>query len=78
MPATSHNNSASAKPSSGDQTIAATVFSVPHQTTALNPALAAPAPINPPIRACELDEGIAPHQVSRFQTMAPISAPKMT
>ena len=34
--------------------------------------------MSPPIRACELDEGIAPHQVSKFHTMAPISAPKMT
>ena len=58
--------------------MAATVFSVPHHTTALKPAFAAPAPMRPPIRACELDEGIAPHQVSRFHTMAPISAPKMT
>src|SRR6476469_6498782 len=58
--------------------MAATVLSVPHHTTALKPAFAAPAPMRPPISACELDEGLAPHQVNRFHTMAPINAPKMT
>ena len=66
-PTTSHSNNARAKPSNGDQTIAAIVFRVPPQTTALKPALAEPAPIRPPIRACELDDAIAPHQVSKFQ-----------
>ena len=51
---------------------------MPGQTTALMPLLAVPAPTSPPIRACELDDGMAPHQVIRFQPMAPISAPKMT
>jgi hypothetical protein len=37
--------------------MAATVFSVPHHTTALKPAFAAPAPMRPPISACELEEG---------------------
>jgi hypothetical protein len=29
--------------------------------------LAVPAPRRPPIRACELEEGIPPHHVMRFQ-----------
>jgi hypothetical protein len=40
--------------------------------------LAVPAPTKPPISACELDDGIAAHQVMRFQEIAPISAPKIT
>jgi len=51
---------------------------MPGHTTALRPLLAVPAPTRPPIRACELDDGMAPHQVNRFQVMAPIKAPKMT
>ena len=37
-----------------------------------------PAPTSPPIRACELLEGMPSRQVMTFQTMAPISAPKIT
>ena len=54
------------------------VLRTPAHTTAAPPALAMPAPSRPPISACELDEGMPPHQVIRFQAMAPISAPKMT
>ena len=36
------------------------------------------APSRPPIRACELDDGIPKYQVIRFQLIAPISAPKIT
>ncbi len=50
----------------------------PGQTIEARPALVTPAPTRPPISACELDEGMPPHQVARFQAMAPISAPKMT
>lgn len=46
--------------------------------TAPMPALAMPAPTSPPIRACEDEEGIAAHQVSRFQPIAPISAEKIS
>ena len=45
---------------------------------ALSPALAMPAPTRPPISACELLDGMPSHQVTRFQTIAPISAPKIT
>ena len=58
--------------------MAAPVFSTPAQTTATPPALATPAPIKPPISACELLDGMPPHQVIRFQAIAPISAPKIT
>ena len=50
----------------------------PFHTTALNPALAMPAPSSPPTSACELDDGMPAHQVTRFQMMAPTSAPKIT
>ena len=72
------STSASRKPTSGDSTIASNVFVKPVQTAADNPALAMPAPTRPPIRACELDDGIPRPQVIRFQAMAPISAPKIT
>ena len=58
--------------------MAPTVFSTPDQTMALVPPFAVPAPIKPPIKACELDDGIPPHHVTRFHVMAPMSAPKMT
>jgi len=37
-----------------------------------------PAPTSPPISACELLDGMPPHQVMTFQAIAPTSAPKMT
>ena len=58
--------------------MAAIVSSVPFQTMALMPALATPAPSRPPIRACELLEGIAASQVMMFQTIALLNAPKMS
>lgn len=62
----------------GDMKMAPTVFSTPLMTTAPLPALAMPAPNRPPIRACELDDGIPNIQVMTFQRMAPIRAPKIT
>src|SRR5262245_32864244 len=70
--------SARKNPVSGDSTIADAVLIAPAHTTATPPALATPAPIRPPISACELDDGIPPHQVIRFHAIAPIKAPKMT
>ena len=69
---------ASRKPTSGDSTIAATVFDRPVQTAAETPALAMPPPTRPPISACELEEGMPSPQVTRFQTIAPIRAAKIT
>ena len=72
------STSASRNPTSGDSTIASNVFDRPLQTAAEIPALAIPPPTSPPIRACELLDGIPNPQVIRFQTMAPISAAKIT
>ncbi len=57
---------------------AARVFDSPPQTAADNPALAMPPPTNPPISACELEDGMPSAQVTRFQTIAPIRAAKIT
>ena len=56
----------------------ATVLDTPAHTTAAEPALAMPAPTSPPISACELDDGMPSRLVMICQTMAPVSAPKMT
>ena len=69
---------ASTKPTTGDSTIAASVFDSPLHTAADRPALAMPAPTSPPINAWELDEGMPSAQVIRFHTIAPISAAKIT
>jgi len=50
----------------------------PLQTAAESPALAMPPPTNPPISACEEDDGMPNPQVIRFQTMAPTRAAKIT
>src|SRR4051812_29501616 len=47
-------------------------------TPPIAPALAIPAPANPPISVCEELEGIPFHQVSRFQMMEAISPEKTT
>src|SRR6185312_5869185 len=70
--------SASTNPTSGDSTIASSAFDRPPQTAAERPALATPPPSNPPISACELLDGIPSAHVTRFQTMAPTNAAKIT
>ncbi len=72
------STSASRNPTSGDSTIASNVFDRPLQTAAEIPALAIPPPTSPPIKACELEEGIPNPHVIRFQTMAPTNAAKIT
>ena len=69
---------ASRNPTRGDSTIATIVFVNPLQTAAESPAFAIPPPTNPPISACELEDGIPSPHVIRFQTMAPIRAAKIT
>src|ERR1700674_4711450 len=69
---------ASTKPSSGESTMAAAVFDSPPQTTTPTPALAMPARSRRPISACELLDGMPKNHVTRFQTMAPVSAPNTT
>src|SRR5690348_8049238 len=65
-------------PISGERTIAKLVLPIPPHTTALKPALAMPAPMSPPIRACELEAGMPIDHVMTSQAMAPTSAPKIT
>ena len=65
-------------PNSGESTMNAPVVINPGHTIELRPALTRPAPTKPPIRACELLDGMPAHQVSKFQKIAPISAPKIT
>src|ERR1700732_2495463 len=72
------STSASKNPTKGDSTIASKVLDKPLQTAAETPAFAIPPPTNPPIKACELEDGIPKPHVIRFQTMAPISAAKIT
>jgi hypothetical protein len=45
---------------------------------AMPPAFAVPAPSRPPIKACELLDGIPAHHVMRFHDIAPMSAAKIT
>ena len=68
------SRSARKKPNNGDSTMKAPVVSTPDHTIAAAPALTTPAPTRPPISACELLDGIPPHQVMRFHAMAPTSA----
>ena len=75
---TATSTSASKNPTSGDNTIATSVFDRPLQTAAERPAFATPPPSRPPISACELLDGIPSAQVIRFQAMAPTSAAKIT
>src|SRR5437763_3180822 len=72
------STSASKNPTTGDSTIASSVFDSPPQTATEIPPLAIPAPTSPPINACELADGIPNPQEIRFQTIAPINAAKMT
>ncbi len=69
---------ASTNPISGDNTMASSVLVSPLQTAAESPPLAMPPPTNPPINACELEDGIPNPQVIRFQPMAPIRAANIT
>src|SRR4029077_8438332 len=48
------------------------------QTAAESPAFAIPPPTSPPIKACELEDGMPSPQVIRFQTIAPTRAAKIT
>src|SRR3546814_7283824 len=61
----------STKPSSGEITMNATIFSRPPQIGAWMPPLQMPAPTRPPIKACDELDGRPKYQVMRFQAMAP-------
>src|SRR5216110_3218994 len=66
------------KPSNGDSTIAMPILTRPLPTSECTPPLATAAPARPPISACDDDDGRPYHQVTAFQTMAPVSAPRIT
>src|SRR5437764_15403412 len=55
-----------------------TLLRTPSPITASGPAAANAAPTTPPIRAWEELDGSPARQVTRFQTIAPISPPNTT
>src|ERR1017187_9293115 len=65
-----------ANPRSGDGTMKTTVFPRPFATREAGPAFTRAAPANPPMRACEEEDGRAHHHVARFHTIAPTRAAK--
>ncbi len=66
------NSPAPKKPTTGEITIGIRIFSrTPSHCTPEDPAIA--APMRPPNRACEDDDGSPKYQVSRFQVIAPSS-----
>ncbi len=63
------------KPMRGEPTRGTrTLRTRPWKFTALGPAWAQPAPMSPPMRAWDEDEGMPNHQVKKFQKMAPTRA----
>ena len=56
----------------------AAILRIPEITRPFTPSAGRVAPTIPPASAWEDEEGSPHHQVSRFQTMAPTSAAKMT
>src|SRR5215211_3518337 len=67
-----------AMPNSGDSGMNRMVFSRLLRSSAPKPALAIPAPANPPISACDEEVGSPSHQVRKFQAIAPTSPAKTT
>jgi hypothetical protein len=67
-------NRPSAIPIAGDKTIKTAVFMIPFQTRTLIPPSMTPAPMRPPMRACEELLGRPKYQVMIFQVIAPPSA----
>jgi hypothetical protein len=66
------------KPEIGERKMKATVFTMPSSMSDENPIFATPAPMSPPISACDEDDGSPAHHVMTFQVLAPTSAPKTT
>ena len=60
----------------GEIKINATVLRMPPASRAETPPLTRPAPIKPPIKACDELDGKPHHHVKIFHAHAPISAPK--
>src|SRR5882672_5283921 len=72
------NSQPSARPMNGATKMNAPIFNNPAGTSAFGPPAASAAPANPPTSACDELDGNAHHHVSRFQTIAPISAAVIT
>ena len=68
----------STMPISGESTMNIEILRMPEPTRPEGPSAGRVAPIMPPARACDEEEGSPQYQVSRFQTMAPISEAKIT
>ena len=64
-------------PRSGERTMKTSVFTRPVRHEDAGPAFTTAAPANPPMRACEEEDGRPHHHVRRFQTIAPTSAARM-
>jgi hypothetical protein len=75
---TSINTNPRTIPNSGDRAMNRIVFSRLEAFRTEKPALATPAPANPPMRACEEEVGSPSHQVRKFQAIAPVSPAKIT
>src|SRR5690349_6821122 len=65
-------------PMSGDRKMNRTVLKMPASMRDAKPAFATPAPIRPPMSACDDDDGSPAHQVITFHALAPIKAPNTT
>src|SRR6187399_3351580 len=64
-------------PNNGETKMNATVVQIFSAPSTAKPPLVTPAPSNPPTSACDELEGKPNHQVSKFQKMAPPSAPNI-
>ncbi len=71
---TAINKNPKINPIKGDIMMKLDVFMMPFQTRISNPPFTRPAPIKPPIRACEELLGRPKYHVIRFQMMAPLTA----
>ena len=67
-----------AAPTIGEMIRAMMIFFRPAQCRAAEPAWAITAPITPPIRACDEEEGSPQYQVIRSQMIAPMTPAKIT
>jgi hypothetical protein len=65
-------------PRSGETMMKSSGSVHPPGIRAPKPAFAMAAPAYPPSRACDDELGIPPYQVTRSQTIAPMSPPRMT
>ena len=64
-------------PMIGEITMNSATTATVESFTAATPAAAIPAPVSPPIRACDEEVGRPAYQVIRFQPIAPIRAASM-